>query len=359
MKLCSKWPKHSAIRIVGIVIGAVLSGGSLAGATVELRLTPAERNILEEYRTRLRDLKQQYGNMSMQGIRRETLFRASKGAEDPTRERASSLVFYAREGRMFRAESRASGPEGHEAPGPAKLLIVRPEGYLAARNDGLNGAWVVSGWGPSEEGLANLSHQAFLWSPCNVYVTPVETWIFGPLSFKPDSYCIDHVTEEADQSGRLVHVHAKASWKNGMERRYLFTFYRDKWWALKEIALGIQDPMGQQDEVLRGTYYYYDGTVDAPPLLKRVEYWREVGPARTRAMVESFEVVKIDLHPPPKGDFDAESLGVRIGTPRSVWVLRSVILLTGIALVALYVLLRRSERKPAGTVAERPSAPGG
>ncbi len=352
------WPRHWAVMIVALVIAGLRSGGYLASATIELRLTPAEQKLLEEYRAQIAELKQRYANMYMEGVRREMSFPAYKSAANPQGERARLLAFYAREGRMFRADSAPLGPDGRVRPGPVGLLLVRPEGFLAARKDGPNTPWVVSDWGPREDGLATLSYMAFQWSPCNAYVAPVEAWIFGPLPFKPDSYCVDKVEEEVEQSGRLVHVHAEALWKDGRQRGYRFTFYRDKWWALKEVTLGMRGQLGPKDEVLRGTYEY-EAAVGSPPLLKRVEYWREVGPERTKTMVERFDVLKLDLHAPAERDFDTAALGIHLGTPRSVWLARSVILLTGIALIALYIMLRRRERKAAPAGHEQVTPPGG
>ncbi|MCR4412537.1 MAG: hypothetical protein NUV77_08960 [Thermoguttaceae bacterium] len=331
-----------------VVLGSPLVCDCLAATRIELRVSAAEREILEEYRAMLARLKEGYGNMSMEGIRREASVRAYTSSENPEGKRASYLVFCARGERLFRAESRGLTPDGQTTTGRTGVLLVRPEGYVRASNTGVDGAMVVGDWGDYEEGLAELSYLAFQWSPCRAYVAPVETWIFGPLPFRADTYSIEKVEEALEGSKRLVRIHTTAAWKDRRQRRNVFTFYRDKCWALKEITLGMRSPMGENDELLRGTYEY-GGTAGGLPLLKRVAYWRELGPAQTRGLVETFEVVKIDLRPPPESQFTAEALGITLGPPRAVWLGRLAMLLVGVAMIALFLLLRRRERR------ERPS----
>lgn len=305
-----------------------------------------DRRLLEEYKANYERLKETYTtNIRIEAIERRFGFPAEVSAENPAGRKAYHLIYYAGSaGNVFRMDVAPLFAGTDARKGITNVHLATPEGYVMARRKSPGEAFVIVSWNDDpDSGLANLSSYKFQWSPYSCYVLPLEWFIFQQPGFA-GTRNIDEVNVHEVDGERLVTLVLSGMTKRpNTGWRSSFVFHRDRAWALKEYTWGDAEPDAPSAEVFRARYEYA-GDYQGVPLLKRVEYWRELGPDRKRLANEVFEVQRIQVGPVPDEEFTLESIGLSLGKQRSRWAWRlAAVLATVLVFALLYVVLRRRE----------------
>jgi len=281
----------------------------------------------------------------MEAVRRESLIAALKSKENPEGRKATRLVYRAKAGGFCRMDVVPLDFRDESPTGKSWIHLMRPEGYAVAERTGPDKPPVIVTWSDNaREGHDDFSGYVFQWAPFRVYVFPVEWFVFAEPHWLTD-YNIQSVSALEDGGERLVKITARAKAKRGGGAfGGVLVFYRDRAWAVKEVAFGSADPRTAEDCVQHGRCHY-EGIHDGVPLLKRVECWLECGPDRTRYLVQEFDVVSVQPGPVPEEEFSPAVLGVEVAGQRSHWVPLMLGMLGTVLLLVLYLLLRRKEAK--------------
>jgi len=307
-------------------------------------VSPEELKLLEEYRTQYPKIKECYNNIRMDAVHRTSYFRHLKTPGNPEGKEATRLVYRANGGEYFRMDD-IDLDRTSELPTGGKLVrLVRPEGYATLHRNTADKPLAIRNLDPRQkEGVTDLSGNIFQWAPFSNYVVSLKWFILRKPHGFATSYKIEKVETSEAGDAELVTITTHAIMESGdADLTGRFVFFRNKGWVLKEYFWGHIDPPDSGEFYSRKASYEYEGEYNGIGLLKRVDYWEELGPTRRKDRVESFEIVNVEPGPVPLDEFTLEAITLSDVAPqRNNWTTRLYVLLAGVACIAIYVVLRR------------------
>lgn len=307
---------------------------------VTANLSRDEKSLIEEYRANYARLRTAYGNAQIDAVRRYSDWPALRADDNPEGKAVERLSFSSRDGVHFRMEAEELDKDTERPTGSLKILLSGSQGNITASRRGKDQPLVIVGASSADDLQADMSSYVFHSCPFSYYVFPMA-WLLFDKPWFAKSWTIESIVAGQEGDQRVVHVVASGILQDDKFQRAKFTFWRDQAWALKEYAFG-HDPISSPRDYVRKGKFQYEGNHNGVPLLKRMEVWKEQGPEQKRAVVELYEIVRFIPEPPDASVFSPASLRLAVGRVRINWWPALLMFSLGAALVAIYVMLKRS-----------------
>jgi len=305
---------HELISVMAFALIAATGAFARAQApSVAAAALPArERGMLDEFSAGYDRLVRCYDNIEMEVIYRTSKLDPKSDGSNIEEKIAHRYVYRVNAGKLFRMDSIKLNVQDESPTGAVVVQFFTPHrGHQWAEREKAGEPFVL-GEGDPNFHIGKWLEHTFCIAPYTAYLFDTKPLVLGQSDLVAPSTAKLSITADEEGRDRLVTIILQGlSKRRGRDWRAKLVFYRDKSWALKEAHLGVVS-LAEPDDANYFCRYEYEGMHDGVPLLKRAEYWREVGPERTRRRVESYQVVKIKPGPVNEEEFSLASLGLTV-----------------------------------------------